>query len=100
MRSLRFFPALVCFLAVVGGSALVAQPAAAAPPSYYPPLTWIPAASTNYDVGRIAQIRMIVIHETGGSYTSAIHWFQNPYAITSAHYLVTAWTGQIIQFVA
>jgi N-acetyl-anhydromuramyl-L-alanine amidase AmpD len=100
MRTLRYAPALVCFLVVVGGSALVAQPAAAATPSYYPPTTWIPAARSNYDVGRSAQITTIVIHETGGSYTSAIHWFQNPYSLTSAHYLVTAWTGQIIQFVA
>ena len=72
----------------------------AAPPPYYPPVEWIPAARNNYDVGRTQPITAIVIHETGGSYTSAIHWFQNPASLTSSHYLVTAWTGEIIQFVA
>src|SRR5438270_260266 len=88
-------------IAIVLGFA-VAAPARvlAAPPPYYPSVDWIPAARGNYDVGRAAQITTIVIHETGGSYTSAIHWFQNPASLTSAHYLVKAWDGGIIQFVA
>ena len=88
-------------IAIVLGFA-VAAPARvlAAPPPYYPSVDWIPAARGNYDVGRSAAITTIVIHETGGSYMSAIHWFQNPASLTSAHYLVKAWDGGIIQFVA
>ena len=88
-------------IAIVLGFA-VAAPARvlAAPPPYYPDVQWIPAARGNYDVGRTQAITTIVIHETGGSYTSAIHWFQNPASLTSAHYLVKAWDGGIIQFVA
>ncbi|HEY7625174.1 MAG TPA: N-acetylmuramoyl-L-alanine amidase [Candidatus Limnocylindria bacterium] len=77
-----------------------ASPALAAPPPYYPPITYIPAARANYDVGRTAPIVAIVIHETDGSYTSAVNWFQNPRAQVSAHYLVRAYGGGIIQFVA
>src|SRR5688572_1447230 len=85
--------ALACVL-------LSATPALAAPPPYYPPVEWIPAATNNYDVGRNAPIGAIVIHETDGSWTSAIHWFRNPRARVSSHYLVRAWGGGILQFVA
>lgn len=74
--------------------------ALAAPPSYYPPLDWIPAARANYDVGRTQPIVAIVIHETDGTYLSAVNWFQNPRSKVSAHYLVRAWGGGITQFVA
>src|SRR5437879_715394 len=88
-------------IAIVLGFA-VAAPARvlAPPPPCYPTVDWIPAARGNYDVGRTQAITTIVIHETGGSYMSAIHWFQNPASLTSAHYLVKAWDGGIIQFVA
>ena len=86
---------------LVLGFALVAPaPALAAPPPYYPALDWIPAARSNYDVGRTAAIRAIVIHETDGSYISAVNWFLNPRSRVSAHYLVRAWGGGITQFVA
>jgi N-acetyl-anhydromuramyl-L-alanine amidase AmpD len=86
---------------LVLGLALAAPaPAVAAPPPYYPPLTWIPAAQSNFDVGRTQAIRAIVIHETDGSYLSAVNWFQNPRSNVSAHYLVRAWGGGITQFVA
>ena len=74
--------------------------AAAAPPAYYPPLDYIPASRSNYDAGRNAAIRMIVIHETDGSYISAVNWFLNPRARVSAHYIVRAWGGGITQMVA
>jgi N-acetyl-anhydromuramyl-L-alanine amidase AmpD len=91
----------VAVLPLVLGFALVAPaPALAAPPPYYPPLDWIPASSSNYDVGRTQAIRAIVIHETDGSYFSAVNWFQNPRSRVSAHYLVRAWGGGITQFVA
>jgi N-acetyl-anhydromuramyl-L-alanine amidase AmpD len=75
-------------------------PALAAPPPYYPPLEWIPAARSNYDVGRSRAITAIVIHETDGSYVSATNWFLNPRSRVSSHYLVRAWGGGITQFVA
>lgn len=43
---------------------------------------------------------MIVIHETDGSYISAVNWFLNPRARVSAHYIVRAWGGGITQLVA
>ena len=89
-------------IAVFLGVALVAvpQPAIAAPPPYYPPIDWIPAARSNYDVGRTRAIVAIVIHETDGTYLSAVNWFQNPRSQVSAHYVVRAYGGGITQLVA
>ena len=94
MRWVAVLPVVLVFALVAPASAL------AAPPPYYPPLSWIPAARSNYDVGRTQAIRAIVIHETDGSYISAVNWFQNPRSRVSAHYLVRAWGGGITQFVA
>ena len=91
----------VAVIPLVLGFALLAPASAlAAPPDYYPPIDWIPAARANYDVGRTMRITAIVIHETDGSYLSALNWFQNPRSHVSAHYLVRAWGGGITQFVA
>jgi N-acetyl-anhydromuramyl-L-alanine amidase AmpD len=80
--------------------ALVApSPAFAAPPPYYPPIDYIPASRANYDAGRTSAIVAIVIHETEGTWISAANWFQNPRSRVSAHYLVRAWDGGIMQFV-
>src|SRR2546423_4006801 len=79
---------------------LAPSPALAAPPPYYPPVEYIPAARSNYDAGRSAPIRAIVIHETAGTWLSATNWFRNPNTHVSAHYLVRAWDGGIMQFVA
>jgi N-acetyl-anhydromuramyl-L-alanine amidase AmpD len=79
---------------------LASTPALASPPPYYPPVDWIPAAANNYDVGRSEPVQVIVIHETDGTWTSAINWFRNPRSRVSSHYLVRAWGGGIIQFVA
>src|SRR6266513_5215208 len=93
--------AFVIAAAALGCLTLSASPALAAPPPYYPPIQWIPAAAGNYSVGRGgATITTIVIHETEGSYLSALNWFRNPRSHTSAHYLVRAWDGEIAQFVA
>jgi N-acetyl-anhydromuramyl-L-alanine amidase AmpD len=85
---------------VLAFALLAPAPALAAPPSYYPALDWIPASRSNYQVGRTAAIRAIVIHETDGSYTSAVNWFLNPRSRVSAHYIVRAWGGGITQLVA
>jgi N-acetyl-anhydromuramyl-L-alanine amidase AmpD len=91
----------VAAIAMVLAFALVAPSTAlAAPPPYYPPIEYIPAARSNYDVGRTQAITMIVIHETDGTWLSAANWFQNKYSQVSAHYLVRAWDGGIMQFVA
>ena len=94
MRWLAVIPLVLGFTLIAPARAM------AAPPPYYPPITWIPASSNNYDVGRTQAIRAIVIHETDGSYLSAVNWFQNPRSQVSAHYLVRAWGGGITQFVA
>jgi N-acetyl-anhydromuramyl-L-alanine amidase AmpD len=92
----------IVVLAMALGCALFwSAPALADPPPYYPDTDWIPAAAGNYQVGRAgASIQMIVIHETDGTYFSAINWFRNPRSRSSAHYLVRAWDGKIAQFVA
>ena len=79
---------------------LAPSPAVAAPPPYYPPVQYVPAARSNYDAGRTAAITTIVIHETDGTWLSATNWFQNRYSRVSSHYLVRAWDGGIMQFVA
>src|ERR1700704_4156080 len=79
---------------------LGSTPALAAPPPYYPAVEWTPAATNNYEVGRSAPIVAIVIHETDGTWTSAINTFRNPRARVSSHYLVRAFGGGILQFVA
>jgi len=94
MRWVAVFPLVFAF-------ALVAPaPALAAPPPYYPPIEYVPAAPANYDAGRTMAITQIVIHETDGMWFSAVNWFQNPRSRVSAHYLVRAWGGGILQFVA
>jgi N-acetyl-anhydromuramyl-L-alanine amidase AmpD len=79
---------------------VTSTPAFAAPPPYYPAVEWVPAAENNYEAGRSAQIIAIVIHETDGTWTSAINTFRNPRARVSSHYLIRASGGGIIQFVA
>jgi N-acetyl-anhydromuramyl-L-alanine amidase AmpD len=85
---------------VLAFALLAPSPALAAPPPYYPPIDYVPAYRANYDTGRTAGITTIVIHETDGTWLSATNWFQNPRSRVSAHYLVRAWDGGIMQFVA
>lgn len=85
---------------VLAFALLAPSPALAAPPPYYPPIEYVPASRANYDAGRTAAITTIVIHETDGTWLSATNWFQNPRSHVSAHYLVRAWDGGIMQFVA
>ena len=91
----------VLFITLVLGFAVaVPTPVLAAAPAYYPPVEWVPAARSNYDVGRTSPIVAIVIHETDGTWISAVNWFRNPRSRVSAHYLVRAYGGGIYQFVA
>ena len=67
----------------------------------YPSARWVAASSANYSAGRGGRsVRYIVIHDTEGSYSGAISWFQNPSASVSAHYVIRSSDGQITQMVA
>jgi hypothetical protein len=66
----------------------------------YPPALWVPAYAGNYTVGRpYPPLNTIVIHDTEGSYASAISWFQNPASQVSAHYVIRSVDGQVTQMV-
>src|SRR2546428_169645 len=63
-------------------------------PSYYPPVLWLPAAEGNFTVGRGGEhVTTIVIHQTEGSYRSALSWFRRPGSMASAHYLIRSSAG-------
>ena len=94
MRWVAVIPMVLAF------ALLAPSPALAAPPPYYPPIDYVPASRANYDAGRTAAITAIVIHETDGTWLSATNWFQNRNSRVSSHYLVRAWDGGIMQFVA
>lgn len=47
-----------------------------------------PVADGNYDTSRSA-IDLVVLHHTATTYKSAVDWFGNPKAGTSAHYIVS-----------
>jgi N-acetylmuramoyl-L-alanine amidase len=67
----------------------------------YPPATWVPASSANYSLADRPHdypIDMIVIHDTEGSFASAVSHFQNPSVQASAHYVVSK-TGLIDEMV-
>ena len=61
---------------------------------------WNPALNCNYTTGRTAVISAITIHDTEGSYSSTISWFQNCSSQVSAHYVVRSLDGQVTQMVA
>lgn len=66
----------------------------------YGPALWVPANSNNYTVGRpYGPLTYIVIHDTEGSYASAINWFQNPSSGVSSQYVIRSSDGQITQMV-
>src|SRR5437867_4047018 len=82
----------------VGG---LPRPIAPRPASYdYGPALWVPANANNYTVGRpYGPLTFIIIHDTEGSYASAISWFQNANSGVSAHYVIRSSDGQITQMV-
>jgi hypothetical protein len=66
----------------------------------YPPAHWVPAAGGNFQYGRdYGPLNFIVIHDTEGTYQSAINWFQNPSSGVSAHFVIRSWDGDITQMV-
>ncbi|TMC13996.1 MAG: N-acetylmuramoyl-L-alanine amidase, partial [Chloroflexi bacterium] len=67
----------------------------------YPPANWVAASPANYSSANRPHdwpIDLIVIHDTEGSYASAIAEFQNPAAQSSAHFVVST-GGAITQMV-
>ena len=92
---------LVVAIVSAGLFLAAARPAAGAPPTWYPPIRWLPAASANFGVGRAgAAINTIVIHATDGRYAGTLSWFRDPQARVSAHYVIRASDGEITQMVA
>ena len=91
-------------LAAQPAASLGAAPKAAATASGtvdYPGASWAAASPANYTAANRPHdypIQMIVIHDTEGSYGSAIQEFQNPSTQASAHYVVSD-TGAITQMV-
>jgi photosystem II stability/assembly factor-like uncharacterized protein len=69
----------------------------------YSGAAWIPASSANFQAASrpvSGPITQIVIHATQGSFTSAINWFRNRRAHSSAHYVVRSADGAVAQLVA
>lgn len=66
----------------------------------YPDATFVPASSSNYTAASRGpgDVTWVIIHDTEGSYASAINWFQNPSAQVSAHYVISE-GGDITQMV-
>lgn len=65
----------------------------------YPHTEWISASSSNYTSGRGMGIRYVVIHDMEGTLNGAVSVFRNPGRQASAHYLVRARDGHIVQMV-
>jgi N-acetylmuramoyl-L-alanine amidase/S-layer homology domain/Transglycosylase SLT domain len=66
----------------------------------YPPAAWVPAHPNNYTVGRpYPPLDKVLIHDTEGSYASAISWFQNPESRVAAHYVIRSSDGHMTQMV-
>jgi hypothetical protein len=72
---------------------------AAADAAAYPGMSWLPASTNNYDVGRRGSpISFIVIHDTELNYVSTLRAFQNPSSRRSAHYVISG-NGAVTQMV-
>ncbi|MEP6859732.1 MAG: peptidoglycan recognition family protein [Deltaproteobacteria bacterium] len=68
----------------------------------YTGATWVAASTSNYQVASrgAGTIDHIVIHDTEGSFSGSVSWFQDPTARVSAHYIVRSSDGHIDQMVA
>lgn len=62
---------------------------------------YVAASTSNYsDYSRSGgDITTVVVHDTEGSYSGAISWFQNASAQASAHYVLRSSDGQITQMI-
>ena len=68
----------------------------------YSNFAYLPANSNNYtlaDRPNSPLIDKIIIHVAQGSWSSALNWFQNPYAGVSTHFTVRSSDGFVGQSV-
>lgn len=68
----------------------------------YSNFVYLPANSNNYTVANrpySGVIDKVVIHVAQGSWSSAVNWFQNPYAGVTSHYTVRSLDGFVAQLV-
>lgn len=71
-------------------------------PALYAPFSSDPADYGNYDHSnrpKDMKVKYIVIHDTEGSYSSAISWFQTPGSYVSGHYVIRSSDGEVTQMV-
>jgi N-acetyl-anhydromuramyl-L-alanine amidase AmpD len=69
-------------------------------PGAYPPIEFIPASSRNYSSRSGGKVRFVVVHDIEGTMPGAIAVFRNPNRQASAHYIVRARDGHIVQMVS
>src|SRR5579872_810377 len=96
----RLAPVISILSIALAGAILTPLTGAAATPDYSG-ATWDPASPANYSVADRPHdypVDMIIIHDTEGSFATAISMFQNPQRLASAHYVVSN-TGQMVQMV-
>jgi N-acetyl-anhydromuramyl-L-alanine amidase AmpD len=82
---------------VLEGTAPTPETAEAVAPGHYPAIQFI--ASPNYSTRQGYAIRYIVVHDIEGTMASAIAVFKNSANDASAHYIVRARDGHIVQMV-
>ena len=61
-----------------------------------PSLKWVP--SPNFS-NRSARVDLLVLHDTEGTYQSAINWFKNPASQVSAHFVIKEDGSEVTQMV-
>lgn len=81
----------------LAGSAPPEETAAAIAPGHYPAIQWIP--SPNFSSRQGLGIRYIVVHDIEGTMASAIAVFKRSSRQASAHYIVRASDGHVVQMV-
>jgi hypothetical protein len=95
-----FFASAATLIVLVAAFAGGSRIALAATPDY-PGATWVPASTANYtpaDRPHDYPVDMIIIHDTEGSFATAVSIFQDPASQVSAHYVVSN-TGLVDQMV-
>ncbi len=66
----------------------------------YPKIEFIPASSRNYSSRSGGKVRFVVIHDIEGTMPGAIAVFRNPNRQASAHYIIRARDGHVVQMVS
>ncbi len=69
-------------------------------PGQYPPIQFIAASSSNYSSRNGGKVRFVVIHDMEGTMAGTISVFKNPNRGASAHYVLRASDGKIVQMVS